>query len=74
MIILGKALNSLNQNQASSTFNFFSNKNSSQPATTTTADLTAAKSSQLTIGSPKKVLNRYGDSPNAVYTGGTPAF
>jgi hypothetical protein len=71
---LGKALNSLNQNQASSTFNFFSNKNSSQPATTTTADLTAAQKQSIDDWLAKKGLNRYGDSPNAVYTGGTPLF
>jgi hypothetical protein len=71
---LGKALNSLNQNQASSTFNFFANKNTSQDATTTTASLTAAQKQSIDDWLAKKGLNRYGDSPNAVYTGGTPLF
>jgi len=71
---LGQALNSLGQNQASSTFNFFANKNSSQAATTTSADLTAAQKQSIDDWLAKKDLNRYGDSPNAVYTGGTPLF
>lgn len=71
---LGQALNSLGQNQASSTFNFFANKNSSEQATTTSADLTAAQKQSIDDWLAKKGLNRYGDSPNAVYTGGTPLF
>ncbi len=68
---LGNALNSLGQNQASSTFNFFS-KASSTKSAPTSADLTAAQKQEIDDWLAKKGLNRYGDAKNAIYTGGTP--
>jgi len=40
----------------------------------TAADLTAAQKQSIDNWLAKKGLNRYGDSPNAVYAGGTPLF
>jgi hypothetical protein len=71
---LGKALNNLNQDQASSTFNLFAQKSSQQVSTTTPVELTGAEKQAIDAWLEKKGLNRYGDSPNAVYTGGTPLF
>ena len=71
---LGKVLNSLGENQASSTFNFFGKSASTTAASVTAADLTAAEKQSIDNWLAKRGLNRYGDSPNAVYTGGTPLF
>ncbi|HTX86508.1 MAG TPA: hypothetical protein VMC41_00390 [Candidatus Nanoarchaeia archaeon] len=71
---LGKVLNSLGENQASSTFNFFGKSASTTAASVTAADLTAAQKQSIDNWLAKRGLNRYGDSPNAVYTGGTPLF
>ena len=70
---LGKALTGLNQDQASSTFNFFRG-GAAKPAQINSADLSAAQKQAIDDWLAKKGLNRYGDSPNAVYTGGTPLF
>lgn len=71
---LGKALNSLAQDQASSTFNFLSRGTSTAPASINSADLSAAQKQAIDDWLAKKGLNRYGDSLNAVYTGGTPLY
>ncbi|MDD5527520.1 MAG: hypothetical protein PHO56_00905 [Patescibacteria group bacterium] len=72
---LGKALNNLSENQASSTFNFFSqNGASTKNSAMTSADLSAANKQAIDDWLTKKGLNRYGDAGNAVYTGGTPLF
>jgi hypothetical protein len=71
---LGKALNNLNQDQASSTFNLFAQKSSQQISTTTPVELTSTEKQAIDAWLERKGLNRYGDSPNAVYTGGTPLF
>jgi hypothetical protein len=71
---LGSALNSLGQNQASSTFNFFGKSTSTNNSVITSADLTAAQKQAIDDWLTKKGLNRYGDASNAVYTGGTPLF
>jgi len=70
---LGKALNNLATNQASSTFNFFG-KSTSAPSVIDSAGLTAAQKQAIDDWLAKKGLNRYGDAKNAVYTGGTPLF
>jgi|WetSurMetagenome_2_1015567.scaffolds.fasta_scaffold497778_1 hypothetical protein len=70
---LGKALNSLNENQASSTFNVF-NHSSSTDEVKTAANLTDSEKKVIDAWLEKKGLNRYGDAKNAVYTGGTPLF
>ncbi|MDD4901762.1 MAG: hypothetical protein PHE24_01365 [Patescibacteria group bacterium] len=71
---LGKALNSLGENQASSTFNFFGKSNSTKDKALTSADLSAADKQAIDDWLVKKSLNRYGDAKNALYTGGTPLF
>jgi hypothetical protein len=71
---LGKALNNLATNQASSTFNFLGKSTSTQPAEITSADLTDAQKQSIDDWLAKKGLNRYGDAKNAVYTGGTPLY
>jgi hypothetical protein len=67
---LGKALNSFGENQASSTYNFFAAKDNKKTA----ADLSPAEKKAIDDWLEKKGLNKYGDAPNAVYTGGTPLF
>jgi hypothetical protein len=71
---LGKALNSLNENQASSTFNFFSHSSSTVPTEKTSTELSNTDKQAIDAWLEKKGLNRYGDAKNAVYTGGTPLF
>jgi hypothetical protein len=71
---LGKALSSNIENQASSTFNFFAKKNAATSTVLSSADLSVAQKNSIDDWLAKKGLNRYGDAPNAVYTGGTPLF
>jgi hypothetical protein len=71
---LGKALNSLDENQASSTFNFFSHSSSTAPTEKNSTELSNADKQAIDAWLEKKGLNRYGDAKNAVYTGGTPLF
>jgi len=69
---IGKALDNLNKNQASSTLDLFNQKKSSQPLTS--AALSEADKQAIDKWLEQKGLNRYGDAKNAVYTGGTPLF
>ena len=71
---LGKALNNLSANQASSTFNLIGQNNSASETQTTVNDLSNADKQAIDDWLAKKGLNRYGDALNAVYTGGTPLF
>jgi hypothetical protein len=69
---LGKALDNINQGQASSTPNIFGPKKS--PAKLTSASLSDSDKQAIDKWLEQKGLNRYGDAKNAVYTGGTPLF
>jgi hypothetical protein len=69
---LGKALNNLNQNQASSTPNLLGQKKS--PPKLTSANLSESDKQAIDKWLEEKGLNRYGDAKNAIYTGGTPLF
>lgn len=71
---LGKALTSLQENQASSTFNFLGHASGTAAMQITSADLSDADKQAIDDWLAKKGLNRYGDAKNAVYTGGTPLF
>lgn len=71
---LGAAMNNLSQNQASSTLSLLTRNSNAQPAPVTSANLSAADKQAIDAWLEKKGLNRYGDSPNAVYTGGTPLY
>jgi hypothetical protein len=71
---LGKAMANFNDSQASSTFNIFAKNNSAPAYATSSASLSNADKKAIDNWLAKKGLNRYGDSPNAVYTGGTPLY
>ena len=71
---LGRVLNNLNENQASSTFNLFAQNSLPKDNKKTAADLSNADKQAIDNWLEEKDLNRYGDAKNAVYTGGTPLF